>query len=79
MIYNGIPDPGPKEPLPDYGRRPFRLVCVGRLSPRKGTDVALDAVGELRRRGHDVQLEICGSPFAGYEWYEEELRTARRS
>jgi glycosyltransferase involved in cell wall biosynthesis len=74
LIYNGIPDPGPKEPLPDYGERPFRLVNVARLSPRKGTDVALDAVGELRARGHDVQLEVCGSPFSGYEWYEDELR-----
>jgi glycosyltransferase involved in cell wall biosynthesis len=74
LIYNGIPDPGPKEPLPDYGERPFRLVNVGRLSPRKGTDVALDAVGELRGRGHDVQLEVCGSPFSGYEWYEDELK-----
>jgi glycosyltransferase involved in cell wall biosynthesis len=74
LIYNGIPDPGPKDPLPDYAERPFRLVNVARLSPRKGTDVALDAVGELRRRGHDVELDVCGSPFSGYEWYEAELR-----
>ena len=47
---------------------------VGRLSPRKGVDVALDAVGLLRRSGVDASLSVCGSVFPGYEWYEGELR-----
>ena len=47
---------------------------VGRLSPRKGVDVALDAVGLLRDSGVDASLSVCGSVFPGYEWYEEELR-----
>ncbi|GAB4084283.1 glycosyltransferase family 4 protein [Myceligenerans cantabricum] len=51
-----------------------RLVLVGRLSPRKGTDVALEAVARLRQGGRDVRLTLCGSVFAGYEWFEEELR-----
>lgn len=50
------------------------LVLVGRLSPRKGTDVALEAVALLRRAGRDVRLTLCGSVFAGYEWFEDQLR-----
>ena len=53
---------------------PFRIAMVGRLSPRKGVDVALDAVGLLRRSGVDASLSVCGSVFPGYEWYEGELR-----
>jgi glycosyltransferase involved in cell wall biosynthesis len=50
------------------------VVLVGRLSPRKGTDVALEAVAVLRESGRDVRLTLCGSVFAGYEWFEDQLR-----
>lgn len=73
LIYNGVPQPGRDVPAVDVAS-PFRLAVVGRLSPRKAPDVALEAVGELRRAGHDVHLDVCGTPFAGYEWYEQELR-----
>lgn len=51
-----------------------RLLVVGRLSPRKAPDVALEALSILRARGVDAQLELCGSAFAGYEWFVERLR-----
>lgn len=74
IVYNGVPGPG--VPVPDHAPPgPERVVLVGRLSPRKGTDVALEAIGRLRREGRDVRLTLCGSAFAGYEWYEDELRT----
>lgn len=74
LVFNGVPSPPepPTESIPGPG--PRRVAVVGRLSPRKGTDVALDAVGLLRTEGRDVELEVCGSPFAGYEWYEKQLR-----
>lgn len=56
------------------GRGSAHVVLVGRLSPRKGSDVALEAVGLLREAGRDVRLTLCGSVFAGYEWFEEQLR-----
>lgn len=71
--------PGGAVPLPtaagdtDAGA-PAHVVLVGRLSPRKGTDVALEAVALLRRAGRDVRLTLCGSAFAGYEWFERQLR-----
>ncbi|MFE3999792.1 glycosyltransferase family 4 protein [Nocardioides sp. YIM B13467] len=76
VVYNGVP--GPESVAAARSRTPneaLRLVLVGRLSPRKGTDVALEALAEVRRRGIDARLRVCGSVFAGYEWFEQELRS----
>jgi hypothetical protein len=73
VVYNGVPAP-PAEPQRAGSHRPTRLVVVGRLSPRKAPDVALEAVAILRTRGRDVMLELCGSTFTGYEWFETQLR-----
>lgn len=73
LIYNGVPDaPAAMPPPPDWSR-PVRLAVVGRLSPRKAPHVALEALRRLVGR-HDVELELAGTAFAGYEWYESELR-----
>lgn len=74
LLYNGVAGPPPtpgRQSVPD----PVRLVLVGRLSPRKGTDVAVAAVAELLRSGVDARLELVGEVFPGYEWYAEQLRT----
>jgi hypothetical protein len=70
VVPNGLPDHGsvPDDPTPG------RIVLVTRLSPRKGVDVALEAVAELRSAGRDVSLEICGSAYPGYEWFADQLR-----
>jgi len=52
----------------------LRVVYVGRLSPRKGVDLAIRAVALLRRDGIEATLDIVGDVFPGYEWYESELR-----
>jgi glycosyltransferase involved in cell wall biosynthesis len=39
---------------------PLRLVAVGGLIPRKGPEIAVKAVAELRHRGHDVRLTWVG-------------------
>jgi len=70
VIYNGVPEPDLVQIEPCAGH----LVLVGRLSPRKGIDIALDAVALLRGEGRTVTIEICGTVFPGYEWYEAELR-----
>ncbi|MDT4928021.1 MAG: hypothetical protein QOF92_888 [Pseudonocardiales bacterium] len=71
VIPNGIPDSGP---APATDAQPGRVALIARLSPRKGVDVALEAVARLRREGRDVQLDICGTAYAGYEWFERDLR-----
>jgi len=74
VVHN--PVPGPVEPLPARARLegPLRLLYVGRLSPRKGPDVAVAALRELLARGVDARLALAGSVFEGYEWFETELR-----
>ncbi|MGI8330596.1 glycosyltransferase family 4 protein [Actinomadura scrupuli] len=74
VIYNGVDEPpAVTAPRPEV-RSPARIVLVGRLSPRKGSDVAVRAVHLLRERGYDAELTLVGSVFPGYEWFEEELR-----
>ncbi len=75
LLYNGVAGP----PVPALAVRSaladeLRLVLVGRLSPRKGSDVAVAAVAELRRRGIAARLDLVGDVFPGYEWYAEQLR-----
>lgn len=72
LLYNGVA--GPPADLPPASAEPSRLVLVGRLSPRKGTDVAVAALGLLRDQGFEVGLDLAGSVFPGYEWYEDRLR-----
>jgi glycosyltransferase involved in cell wall biosynthesis len=76
VVHNGVPLPD--QPLRAVRERspddPLRLVVVGRLSPRKGTDVAIDALARVREAGVDATLVVCGSTFPGYEWFEDELR-----
>ncbi|WP_152187765.1 glycosyltransferase family 4 protein [Georgenia satyanarayanai] len=74
VVPNGVPDVGPPAPL--RTRSPgeeLRLALVSRLSPRKGIHVAVEAVALLRARGHLATLDVCGSTFPGYEWYERAL------
>lgn len=76
VVHNGVPGPQPG-PCPWRQREagdPLRVVTVGRLSPRKGIDVALEAVALLRAWGVDASLRVCGSVFPGYEWFEDQLR-----
>ncbi|MFS0706428.1 glycosyltransferase, partial [Cellulomonas sp. 179-A 9B4 NHS] len=73
VVHNGVPGPA-DDPAPPAPGGPLRVALVGRLSPRKGTDVALEAVAQAVARGHDLRLRVAGSTFTGYEWFERELR-----
>lgn len=72
LVYNGVPAP-PDVIAPAAFGSPTRLVSVGRLSRRKGGDVALAATALLRRRGYDVHLELCGSPAPDAVSFANEL------
>ncbi len=50
------------------------VVMIGRLSPRKGQHVLLDAL-RLIPLAERPTVHMCGTPFRGYEWYEQQLRT----
>ena len=74
VIYNAVAGPtvvAAPRPVLD---RPLRILFIGRLSPRKGPQVAVEIVALLRDRGWQARLDIVGSVFEGYEWFEDQLR-----
>ncbi len=73
VIYNGVVGPPADTAVREQIEGNARLVYVGRLSERKGVDVAVSAVAELLDRGTAVELDIVGAVFPGYEWYEAGL------
>jgi glycosyltransferase involved in cell wall biosynthesis len=74
VVHNGVEGPPHAVSYGTPAPSTQRIVLVGRLAPRKGTDVAVEAIVLLRERGRDVELELCGSVFPGYEWFEDQLR-----
>jgi glycosyltransferase involved in cell wall biosynthesis len=58
-IPDGVPVPAGGAPAPGFGY-PLRLTVVGGLDPRKGQDVAVEALARLRGHGLDAKLELVG-------------------
>jgi glycosyltransferase involved in cell wall biosynthesis len=73
VVYNTVPTPARVMPPRSDLEGPVRILFVGRLSPRKGPDVAIGALSLLRSRGVDATLDLVGAVFPGYEWFEREL------
>jgi GT2 family glycosyltransferase/glycosyltransferase involved in cell wall biosynthesis len=74
VLANPVPAPGTPTAPRDRIDGPVRLLFIGRLSPRKGPDVAVETLRELVARGVDARLTLLGSVFPGYEWFEAQLR-----
>ncbi|MFB4349368.1 glycosyltransferase [Microbacterium sp. CR_7] len=74
VVYNGVASPADPRPPRETLESPLRVLFIGRLSPRKGPDVVIDAAAALARRGRAVTVTLLGAVFPGYEWFEEELR-----
>ncbi|WP_431221484.1 glycosyltransferase family 4 protein [Leifsonia xyli] len=74
IVYNAVPGPARRDPARPELDGDLRVTYVGRLSPRKGVDVAIDAIAELEARGIPARLDLVGAVFPGYEWYERDLR-----
>jgi glycosyltransferase involved in cell wall biosynthesis len=74
VVYNGVAGPDFASPARNsLDGRPVRLAYIGRLSPRKGTDLVITAAAELMHDDADVEVEILGEAFSGYEWFADEL------
>jgi glycosyltransferase involved in cell wall biosynthesis len=73
VVHNAVQGPPDVSPARETLSGPLRLLFVGRLSPRKGPQVAVAALRELVHRGVDARLTLLGSVFEGYEWFEAEL------
>lgn len=74
VVHNGVA--GPDHPTPARSQlvEPVQVLYVGRLSARKGVDLLLRAVQLVRQRGMQVEVDVVGGVFPGYEWYEAQLR-----
>ena len=81
VVYNGLDFPPVQIDVTDRGEvrgGRSRIVVVGRLSPRKGQDVAVKAIARLVEQGLDVELDLVGDTFRGYEWYRRDLEHLAR-
>jgi glycosyltransferase involved in cell wall biosynthesis len=78
VIHNGVAGPDHVVPARLSLDDPFRLIYVGRLSPRKGVDLILTAARQLIDGGVPTTVDLVGSVFSGYEWYEQQLRAQVR-
>lgn len=74
VVYNGFDGPARAKSPRQHLTGTTRLILLGRISPRKGTDVAVAAVAQLVRLGCDVTLDLVGGVFPGYEWFERDVR-----
>jgi glycosyltransferase involved in cell wall biosynthesis len=66
--------PGPAGPEPRTDGRPFRLLSVGRLVERKGTDDVITALTRLP----DTELAVAGGPAADALYLDPEVQRLQR-
>lgn len=59
-LYNGI-DLNAFRPVDPAGQKPGRLIAVGRLVPKKGFGVLIEAAAILKSRGRRFELSLVGS------------------
>jgi len=78
VVYNGVEGPAGPRPARTALDGGLRVAYVGRLSHRKGPDLAVEAIARLRQRGVDATLAIVGAAVPGYEDYEHALRSRVR-
>ena len=77
VIYNGVAGPvSATRTRVSLEGRPVRLTYLGRLSPRKGTDLVIAAAAELVDDGVDVEVDLIGEAFDGYDWFVDALHRA---
>ncbi|WP_108249616.1 glycosyltransferase family 4 protein [Planctomonas deserti] len=73
VIYNGKSWDPYAHSADEASAEPLDIIVVGRLSPRKGQDVVIDALALLHQRGRKATLAIVGDVYPGYEWYRDDL------
>lgn len=73
VVHNAVAGPAHPTPARETLDGPVRLVFTGRLSVRKGPQVAIRALAELRDRGVRAQLALVGEVAAGNEPFRREL------
>ena len=73
IVRNGVAAPPSTVPPRPEITDPLRLVLVGRVSARKGADLAVDALARLAELGVPARLEIVGDAVPGAQQYRDAL------
>ena len=71
VIYPGVPLLAPDNGISET---PPRVVCVGRVDPKKGIATLIQAIDVLRRRGIHAELDVVGPPNPKSPHYASRLR-----
>lgn len=71
----GIPDLRRRAALSGGRTESVLVAIIGRFDPQKRLEVAIDAVAEVRSRGHDVRLALIGEASEDNGDYETALRS----
>lgn len=73
LIYNAVQNLEPIHPAREDLNGFIRLLYVGRLSERKGIDVAIAALAVARQAGIDASLDVVGAVVDGDERFKDAL------
>ncbi len=71
VVPNGVPAIEPIDPSNRMDRAVWQLGLIALMRPRKGVEVALEAMAELKRAGAKVELELIGGFETGD--YEKQI------
>jgi glycosyltransferase involved in cell wall biosynthesis len=63
VIYNGIAGPPAVEPIGYDGKRPLRVLMLGRINRIKGQEVLLEALRRLPDLHRRIEVRMVGSAF----------------
>lgn len=74
VVLNGVAGPLTKTAPRALIIGALNMLYVGRVSHRKGVDVAIEAVKCAQDRGVTVHLDIVGTTYPGNEEFEKDLR-----
>lgn len=76
VVLNPVPLPAGVAPARSTLDGPLHVLYMGRISERKGVDVAIEAVARLNGAGTAAVLDLVGGVFSGYEPFLDTM-TAR--
>lgn len=74
VVHNGIELPERTAPSPQEDAPPMRIVCVGRLHPKKGQWVLIEAAALALAEGAEWQITFWGDALAEHADLEAEMR-----
>lgn len=73
VAYTGGEVPRTIRPSVPLARAYINLICVGRLSERKGQHLLIQAVSVLRQNGYDIRLTLVGEVFGSEYRHRDQL------